>query len=317
VTNFRKLFLCLIGLFFKESVAWSEPSRHLPKLTAPRFSKQDFCFQFQKKYSQYQWGESGCSPMDWQYQRFSEDGWPLVYAVLGATTKPMETTLVFGGVHPDELTPIEFVQRFLVQNSSLESTWQNQGKRIVIAPLVNPDGFFKKFPTRVNRKGVDLNRNLPTQDWAKEAMAAWTKNSKNPRTFPGNRPATEQGTLFQMDLIHEFKPDKIISVHSPLGFLDFDGPGDSRTGVTEKEKKAKELALAISKAAKNFNVKDFQFFPGSLGNYAGRELAIPTLTFELRSANPKMVHQFWKDFGPGLHEAVAFHFRLEQWAHRQ
>ncbi|MGP8154830.1 MAG: M14 family zinc carboxypeptidase [Smithella sp.] len=35
---------------------------------------------------------------------------------------------------------------------------------IVIAPLLNSDGFLSTPSTRVNANGVDINRNFPTKD---------------------------------------------------------------------------------------------------------------------------------------------------------
>ena len=36
-------------------------------------------------------------------------------------------------------------------------------------------------------------------------------------------------------MIDQLKPDKILSIHAPLGFLDYDGPGDGRRALTPTE----------------------------------------------------------------------------------
>jgi hypothetical protein len=39
-------------------------------------------------------------------------------------------------------------------------------------PVLNPDGLLAKPARRMNANGVDLNRNFPTPQWAKEAKAS-------------------------------------------------------------------------------------------------------------------------------------------------
>jgi protein MpaA len=48
------------------------------------------------------------------------------------------------------------------------------------------------------------------------------------------------------------------------------------------------------------------FFPGSLGNYAGQERGIPTLTLELPSADPKKAPDYWNIFKTGMTKVVQF-----------
>ena len=104
-----------------------------------------------------------------------------------------------------------------------------------------------------------------------------------------------------MHLIDTYKPDKIVSIHAPLGFLDYDGPGDRKpSGLSAKEKNAKDLAKVISLEVGDYKVVDYAFFPGSLGNYAGNERGIPTVTVELKSSDPKKFYSYWKKFRPGL-----------------
>jgi len=77
----------------------------------------------------------------------------------------------------------------------------------------------------MNAHGVDCNRNFDTQDWKKEALSSWKRKFKSDkRRFPGYKPDSEPETLFQKALIEKVKPAKIISIHSPLNVLDYDGP---------------------------------------------------------------------------------------------
>ena len=92
--------------------------------------------------------------------------------------------------------------------------------------------------------------------------------------------------------MNRFKPCKILSLHSPLGFYDFDGP---TTGLDSFE----QWLDAISKESK-YPLKKFGFFPGSLGNYAGHERNIFTLTLELPSSEPHKGSEFYGKFEPTI-----------------
>lgn len=273
----------------------------------------NYCEELKAKFRKYGWPEDPCYTVPWQYQLVSENAKPLIYAEFVnpkiENKDNLKTTLVLGGVHPDELTPVHLAFRFAHEMQDHPELYE--GIRVIVAPVVNPDGLLLKYPKRVNASGVDLNRNFPTRDWWAKATAQWHKTQKSdPRRFPGKGPNSEQGTRFQLDLIQRFDPDQIISVHAPLGFLDYDGPGDHVTlmkntwKITPKDKTASELVLVLSKEAHNYKIKDYPYFPGSLGNYSGNEYSTPTVTLELTSTNPKMVSRYWRDFFPGLKAAI-------------
>lgn len=261
-------------------------------------------------YSTFKWNPSqegcGADRIRWETKFKSVAGNPLIYAVFGSGEM---TTLLLGGVHPDELTPIPLAFRFA---NYLEENRQiiPANSRVVVAPLINPDGFFRKASTRVNGQGVDLNRNFFTQDWYTSAKNWWiTRRQRNEQHFPGHIPNSEIETLFQIWLIDNFKPDKIISVHAPLGFYDYDGPGDRKLkSLTTSEQKARNLVEHMSASSKNYKIVDYSFYPGSLGNYAGNERGIPTITLELETTNPSKTGEYWRQFSPGLVQAIQFPF---------
>ena len=281
----------------------------VPQVSADA-SIQSFCSQLATTYATFKWkpAEEGCGTgnVPWRSQLRSHGGSPLIYAEFG---KGPSTTLILGGVHPDELTPIPLVFKFashLNDNPSLIP----DGSRVIVAPLVNPDGFFKKGASRTNGRGVDVNRNFFTQDWYASAKRWWAeRRQKNERHFPGHIPNSEIETLFQIWLIDTFKPDKIISIHAPLGFYDYDGPGDQKPRtLTASEEKAKSLVQTMSVSSRNYKIVDYSFYPGSLGNYAGNERGIPTVTLELETTNPDKINEYWRQFSPGLDHAVQYPF---------
>ena len=200
-------------------------------------------------------------------------------------------TLLLGAVHGDE-TPTLYLLLKLIHHLQTHPELY-AGKCVVIAPLINPDGFFASPPTRGNGNGIDINRNFPTRDWHAQALRLWKIKAKgSKRYYPGQKAGTEAETLIQMALMNRFKPRKILSLHSPLGFYDFDGP---TTGLDSFE----QWLDAISKESK-YPLKKFGFFPGSLGNYAGHERNIFTLTLELPSSEPQKGSEFYRKFQPAI-----------------
>lgn len=165
--------------------------------------------------------------------------------------------LVFGQIHGDE-----------PQAGELASYWTERIKKLNpsnhwrIVPLLNPDGTITK--TRYNSNGVDLNRNFPTKDWDEHALSHWkTAQKSDPRRYPGPKGGSEPETNCAIAHIDDYKPDIVISIHTPYGLFDFDGP----------KKSIKTNLLPW---------KRLGTFPGSLGRYLWDEKNVPVLTIELR-----------------------------------
>lgn len=181
----------------------------------------------------------------------SAGGRKLAYWVFGDTGP---VTLVLGGIHGNEYTPTVLSAEFI---EWLETTPLAFSRgRIVVAPLVDPDGFHAR--RRGNDNDVDLNRNYPAKNWRLRAGRH------------GSEPLSESESRFVMELLEEFEPECIISVHGPLACVNYDGP-------------AEELARRMSHAC-GLPVRASVGYatPGSFGSYAGIDLQIPTITLELR-----------------------------------
>jgi protein MpaA len=259
------------------------------------------CLKLQSKFTEYQWGAVDCNQYHWNHVRNSNQGTPLVWTVFGDDTSEKaraNTTLILCGVHGDEITPVKFCWDLL---SELKNNHSYEDKLIVVAPIVSPDSFLIEKPTRTNGRGVDVNRNFPTTDWKSDAHKRWKQHLKSDkRKFPGFAPASEQETIFQMNLILRYKPNKVISVHAPLTLLDYDGP----SLTNDDGKKAKILLDEMSSKASGYKVSNYPIFPGSLGNWAGKEKHIPTYTLELPNSNPAETNQFWLLFKDSVNYAI-------------
>ena len=178
---------------------------------------------------------------------------------------PKARVLVIGGTHGDELTSVSVVFKWIETLNRHHSGlfhWR-------VVPMMNPDGVLKKEASRTNQNGVDLNRNLPTDDWQENALKYWhQRKGGNPRRYPGEKAASEPETQWLIDEINSFNPDAIISVHAPYGMVDFD-------------------SLLLNNAPKSLGKLHLNMlgtYPGSLGNYAGINRNIPVVTLELPHA---------------------------------
>lgn len=250
---------------------------------------KDFLTILDRQCKDYGWNDIKVQGIPWEHYRTTSQKRPLIFAVFGGYKS--NCILFLGGVHGDELPTVYVLLKFAGYIQNNPDLFKD--KCIVIAPLINPDGFFVKPPTRVNASGIDLNRNFPTHDWHASAWKQWERKShKNKRYYPGRKPGSEQETLFQMALINRFKPQKILTMHSPLGFYDFDGPSSDLNSF-------ERWIEAVSKETKH-PLKKFGYFPGSLGNYAGHERNIFTLTLELPSSEPNRGVEYFNKFQPAI-----------------
>jgi murein peptide amidase A len=279
--SIKSLLLSLICFFIFTGQAFAlEPSKKELK---------NFLTLLDKQCKNYGWKDLRLEGIPWEYYRTSSQKKPLIFAVFGGYKN--NCILFLGGVHGDELPTIYLLLKFA--NHIKDNPDFFKDKCIIIAPLINPDGFFANPPSRINAGGIDLNRNFPTRDWHALAWKQWERKShKNKRYYPGRKPGSEQETLFQMALIKRFKPQKILTIHSPLGFYDFDGPSSDLDSFERWIEK-------VSKETKH-PMKKFGYFPGSLGNYAGHERNIFTLTLELPSSAPNRGIEFFNKFQPAI-----------------
>lgn len=200
---------------------------------------------------------------------------------VGAAARPLRV-LVVGAMHGDELTAAALAMRWieLAQDGAVVSRQPVHWRFI---PVLNPDGLLAKKPTRVNARGVDLNRNFPTPNWERDAPIYWDKRTRrDPRRWPGPQPLSEPESRFlhtQMDT--DFKPDLVVSIHAPYGVLDYDGP------------------LPPPNRLGQLRLDQLGIFPGSLGHYGSVRQGMPVVTIELKHElhmpDDGQVLQMWRD----------------------
>lgn len=157
--------------------------------------------------------------------------------------------LIIGVFHGDEPQGKFLIEEYLKENDN---------SQMFFIPCLNPDGM--SLNIRQNSNKVDLNRNFPTNNWIL---------SEDRDYFGGNEPASEVETRFMVEILEEYKPKFILTLHSPYCVVNYDGD-------------ALEYAEEISKIIDYPVQSDIGYpTPGSFGTYCGIEREIPTITLEL------------------------------------
>lgn len=171
--------------------------------------------------------------------------------------------LIVGGVHGDEIEGI-VAANGLLQNLATAFPFK---LNLTLVPIFNLDGALRN--ERRNARGVDLNRNLPTQDWSPQVA--------QPRYNPGLKANSEPENQALVDYLKTKKPEFVITLHSWKPMLNVNGDCGA-------------VAQTISQRTGYIITEDIGYpTPGSLGTYCGLERQIPTITYEIErglSARP-------------------------------
>jgi len=165
------------------------------------------------------------------------------------------TVLILGGVHGDEIEGVIATHGLLERFSKSFSFKLN----VVLIPIFNMDGLLAN--QRKNYNGVDLNRNLPTNDWSNEVS--------EDKYHPGEEANSEPESQAIVKYFEENKPVFVLSLHSWKPMLNING-------------RCEKIAETMAKF-NNYEIKDSIGYstPGCLGTYCGIERDMPTLTYEI------------------------------------
>lgn len=220
-------------------------------------------------------GEVKSIILPWQYHIVgkSVQNRPIMCLELGNGS---DITFIMATIHGNEAAGTPLVRRlswYLREHPEILD-----GRKVVLMAVANPDGMVNN--TRYNARWVDLNRNFE---------AANRINTKE----TGLLPLSEPEAVIIKQLIREYKPDRIVSIHQPLDCIDYDGPGRMLA-----EHMGKYCALPVKKLGGR---------PGSLGSYAGITLGIPIITFEMLEDDSKLNSDaLWRKYGKALLAAITF-----------
>lgn len=186
-----------------------------------------------------------------------------------------EVVMFLATIHGDEAAGTPLLERLAAELMMHPDPLE--GRRAVIVPVVNPDGFAAN--RRGNANGVDLNRNFSTDDQGDARRG-------------GEHPLSEPEAAALAALIEFHDPARVVSIHQPVGCVDYDGPAEA-------------LAQAVG-AACNLPVHKLGGRPGSLGSWLGVARGVPIITLELPRRVESDPDALWGRYGPALHAVLTF-----------
>jgi protein MpaA len=203
---------------------------------------------------------------------------PLYASLALSQLKKLRPILLMGGVHGDEPEGV------WLANSTLELLRKEpHSVRVpwVVVPCLNVDGI--KHKTRQNGRGVDLNRNYPSKNWALSTEA---------RYHSGPSPASEPEIAAVVQLITEINPRLVIHCHSWEPCVVYTGG----PGLMDAERLARSSGY---EARTEIGYPT----PGALSQYGWNDHQIPVICIEERSGTQQP--DVWPHFEAGMREVFA------------
>ena len=200
---------------------------------------------------------------------YSYEGRPLVARRFGEGSQVL---LLVGGMHGGwEANTVALMQQLIDHFTNAPQDIPS-GTALVIAPLVNPDGYQlgRVARGRFNGAGVDLNRNWSC-DWSPDAY--WRQQ----RVDAGDAPLSEPETQALSDFILQLRPAGALFFHSAANGV-FAGECDGDHG-------SQALSQAFGESAGYPHGSPFTAYPvtGTAASWADGE-GIPAADVELRSS---------------------------------
>jgi protein MpaA len=212
-------------------------------------------------------------PPQYRIAGTSVEGRPILYLAFGQGT---DVVFILATIHGNEPAGTPLVRRLirhLEQNRQILT-----GRTVVLLPVANPDGLANG--TRTNVHDVDLNRNFIAANRRGDVKGG-----------PDALSEPEAKTIYQ--LIQQYSPARIVSIHQPLACIDYDGPG---------QQLANHMAQYCELPVKKLGAR-----PGSLGSYAGETLGTPIITFEMLAEDSQLGSEgLWRKYGRALLAAITF-----------
>lgn len=188
--------------------------------------------------------------------------------------------LLMGGIHGDEPLGVLLAQKTLkMLEADAKSPRPEFQLPWILIPVLNVDGFNRG--TRVNGRGVDLNRNYPSRSWSGEAAKE--------RYNPGPSPGSEAEIKAVVEVIHTFRPRLIIHCHSWKPMVVCAGEAGLKDAQRLSRSSGYEVKPEIGYPT-----------PGSLSQYGWADHRIPVICIE--ESDDAEPAQVWPHFEQGMRE---------------
>lgn len=194
-----------------------------------------------------------------------------------SSLKPL---ILMGGVHGDEPLGVHLAQQTLAFLQDDAKKAQPKVRRPwVLIPILNVDGYTKG--TRVNGRGVDLNRNYPAN--------SWSPHFEKERYNPGPHAGSEAEIKAVVQLIEKVSPRLLIHCHSWQPMIVCAG----EPGMKDAER--------LSRSSNYKVVPEIGYpTPGSLSQFGWFDRKIPVICIEEDDNARK--EDVWPRFAKGMEE---------------
>jgi protein MpaA len=216
--------------------------------------------------------------LSWSGYYRSTERRPIESTILG---KGPRRIAIMASLHGDELQSVALVEE-LARCLKANPDYLRQ-TTVLLIKTPNPDGSFSQSP--YNPRGVDLNHNFPSANWA---------SLENKRA--GAKSGSEAETKAIVRLLTDFKPVLVVHVKDSrtTGFVNFEGPAQARA-----EQTASLISCQVMQGRGERTT-------GSVENYALTRLSCPSLTLLLpREVNDEAAWAANRDGLVSLFETAA------------
>ncbi len=225
-------------------------------------------------------GQSG-----WQYRGrmscytvsvigYSVRGRPIVAYHFGSGSQSVMYT---GAIHGNEFSTKYLMDRW-IQELDANPGKIPAGKRVIVVPLINPDGF--AAGTRANARNIDLNRNFDIADWQKDVQYP------NGQPWPGGGgevPMSEPEARAIAGFVAQQRPDLVVSYHSVASYVVSNTYGQANARAQQYASLSGYRLVAGGEGTFGYQIT------GTADDYYREKLGIASILIELSSST---YHQF-------------------------
>lgn len=187
------------------------------------------------------------------------------------------SVLYTGAIHGNEVSTKYLMDRW-IQDLDANPGKIPAGKRVIVVPLINPDGFARN--SRLNANGIDLNRNFSVSDWKKDI------EDVNGNPFPGGggeTPMSEPETRAIAGFVAQQRPELVISYHSVGGMAISNQRGQASARASQYANLSGYRLSAGDSGEFGYQIT------GTADDYYAEQLGVPSILIELGSHS---YHQF-------------------------
>lgn len=202
---------------------------------------------------------------------------------IGSSVKGRGITAYQFGTGPNPIVYMGAMHGSEANSKTLMNEWFNElnanptklgGRSLVVIPAVNPDGV--AAGSRLNARGVDLNRNFPASDW--KSMVT-SPESPQPTAAGGPYPLSEPESSAIASYIQRVRPRVVFSFHSAAAVVEANEAGDSVSIASIYASAARYRAVPKSQSTPIFQYDT----TGAMEDWMRDKLGSPAVVVELLS----------------------------------